>query len=90
MDTKKIMKVEKNIIKIMEEKKIYGGEVYCDKSLPVVFVEIEGDWKHEHLFLDNLLKKHGYVPMNNEVLSSDGGDWYTAKHAFIVPNESLV
>ena len=50
------------------------------------FIEItveDGDWKHDHIRLKNLMAKNGYVLFGSEEIGEDtGGDWYSAIHRF--------
>lgn len=44
-----------------------------------VMVEIEwGDWKHDHLRCDDLMKAKGYTLVEEEVTEEDGSDCYSA------------
>ena len=43
----------------------------------------DGDWKHDHIFLKNLMAKNGYVYFGCKEFGEDsGGDWYSAVHKF--------
>lgn len=50
------------------------------------FIEItveDGDWKHDHIRLKNLMAKNGYVLFGSKEIGEDtGGDWYSAIHKF--------
>ena len=50
------------------------------------FIEItveDGDWKHDHIRLKNLMAKNGYVLFSSKEIGEDtGGDWYSAIHKF--------
>ena len=40
-------------------------------------VEIEigwGDWKHDHLYCDHIMKENGYTLINEVVTEEDGSD----------------
>lgn len=41
-----------------------------------------GDWKHEHLYLENLMKQHGYYQVGENVTEEDGCDCYSSDHEF--------
>ena len=75
--------IEKEINTLLEENKLFG-EVYSDSELPVIYIKIDGDWKHDHLFLKNLLKEHGYSYFGSHTTSSDGSDYFEAVHSVIV------
>ena len=62
-----------------------SGEVYdaIYNGRPAIAVEIEwGDWKHDHIFVDNILERNGFVHIANEVTNEDGSDCYSAIHYF--------
>lgn len=82
-DIAKIIEKEHEINKLLEENKLFG-EVYSDSQLPIIYIKIDGDWKHDHLFLSNLLKEHGYSYIGNHITSSDGSDSYEAVHSVII------
>jgi len=50
------------------------------------FIEItveDGDWKHDHIRLKNLMAKNGYIFFGSKEIGEDtGGDWYSAIHRF--------
>ena len=53
---------------------------------PQCFISItveDGDWKHDHIRLKNLMSKNGYVYFGCKEIGEDtGGDWYSAIHKF--------
>lgn len=53
---------------------------------PAICVSIHGDWKHEHLRMDYLMRQIGYDLYTEEVTESDGGDWYESTHTYL-PND---
>lgn len=69
---------------------IYGYELVesDDKVIGgTVSIEINGDWKHDHLRADSLLeKKHIYL-RDTFVTEDTEGDWYKAVHVYDVPKE---
>ena len=48
----------------------------------VVEIEIDGDWKHDHLATDWLMGQIGFKKTNEDVTEEDGSDWYTSIHEF--------
>ena len=43
----------------------------------------DGDWKHDHICLKNLMAENGYVLFDSKKIGEDsGGDWYSAIHIF--------
>lgn len=60
----------------------YNDGVYTN-SEGVTSVEISwGDWKHEHLWCDNLMGYIGYQKNDELVTEEDGSDCYSATHYF--------
>lgn len=47
-------------------------------------VEVEwGDWKHDHLYLERVMKNNGYTMIDSEVTEEDGSDTYSARYWFL-------
>lgn len=42
-----------------------------------------GDWKHDHLRCDYLMKLNGYTHICTTVTEEDGSDCYSATHYYI-------
>ncbi len=72
-----------NIYNVLNANRLYG-EIDIDETEHTVSISISwGDWKHEHLRLDNLMQKHFSVVMIGEnVTESDGSDCYSAVHSY--------
>ena len=73
--------IEKDIQRIFKEKDMwYEWGVCLDGT-----VEIEvcwGDWKHDHLYLDHVMKENGYGLRGERVTESNGSDAYSAIHTY--------
>lgn len=41
-----------------------------------------GDWKHDHLFVDRIMKENGFEKTDEEVTWDDGSDVFSAIHYF--------
>lgn len=74
--------IEKDIQRIFKENKIWHDwDVSLDGS---VWVSVDwGDWKHDHLYLDHVMRENGYILMCKEVTEEDGSDAYSAVHTFL-------
>ena len=49
----------------------------------------DGDWKHDHLFLEHFMRNAGYEQVEKRHYGGDtGGDWYSAVHVFKVPGSN--
>jgi len=83
MTNLEMISIEEKVNKLLNENNLYG-EVYCDAELPVVNVEIDGDWKHVHLRLKNLMSEHGFSHIGEKVIEDTESDDYEAVHSFIV------
>lgn len=42
-----------------------------------------GDWKHEHLACEHIMKKLGYVQVQEVITEDNGSDCYSSEHTFI-------
>lgn len=79
----------KRVMKVLKINKIRPNEVYITADNGFLAVELEGDWKHEHLACDTLLSKYlGLEKVSDRVLSDDGSDNYTAIRYFSIPTQS--
>ena len=47
-----------------------------------VVIQMDGDWKHEHMRLDEVMKENGYVYLLKEMVQDSDSDWYVAKHIY--------
>ena len=64
-------------------------EVYIyDRAKCIIAVEIEGDWKHDHLYSKHLMKELGYVYLRENCAESDS-DYYFATHFYLVGDVKL-
>ena len=41
-----------------------------------------GDWKHDHIFLDHIMKEGGFVPTGELATEEDGSDCYSSVHYY--------
>ena len=52
-------------------------------------VEVEvydGDWKHDHIYLDWVMRENGYEKLDERQYGEPtGGDWYSSVHVFRIP-----
>ena len=49
----------------------------------IVIVSIDGDWKHDHRWAEDLMRYLGYTEIGNKVTDENGSDCYSADHYFI-------
>ena len=70
-------KLAGEIEKYLTDNQLYPTDVFAADTR--VMVEIKwGDWKHEHLRCDDLMKAKGYSLVEEEVTEEDGSDCYSA------------
>lgn len=80
----KVQELAEKIEKMLDENHIHC-EVYVEPPLPVVCVQINwGDWKHEHLRADLLVKeKFSPIFVTERLTEEDGSDCYSAVHKYL-------
>lgn len=59
----------------------YDYFIQFDGSIDV-YVEW-GDWKHDHLFINFIMKKNNYRLVSERTTEEDGDDAYSSIHKFI-------
>lgn len=74
--------IEKDIQRILNENDMwYEWDV---DSKGTVEIDVEwGDWKHDHLYLDHVMRENGYIFTGEEVTEEDGSDTYSSVHTFL-------
>jgi len=59
----------------------FRAEITCiDKK--EVNIEIEGDWKHDHIFADNIMQENGFTKTNEYITHPTDEDWYESTHFY--------
>lgn len=77
--------MEKKIYELMNEHHIMGELVDYSEQKKMIAVEvIWGDWKHEHMRLDWLVKEHfpNLRSIHTTTTEEDGSDCYSAIHYY--------
>lgn len=66
------------------EKKIWdNGWEYDENHDNTISVNIEyGDWKHDHIHCDYIMRENGYVLTDEQVTWEDGSDCYSSIHTY--------
>ena len=71
---------------------LYDYEIYHSDVMPITMVEVhieDGDWKHDHLCLEYVMKQAGYIS-NGEIDYVDSDDdSYTSTHRFFKFNDTI-
>lgn len=47
-----------------------------------ILIDIDGDWKHDHIFCDHLMASLGYKCEKEFLLEESESDWYNARHIY--------
>ena len=66
------------------QKKIWdNGWEYSENENGIISIDIDyGDWKHDHLCCDHIMKENGYTLINEVVTEEDGSDTYSSIHYY--------
>ena len=59
------------------------AEVYCQTDDNVVVNIDWGDYKHDHMWCEDLMRYLGYTKVGMDVTDEDGSDCYSAEHTYI-------
>ena len=80
-----MLEIEKKIYELMTENHIMGEVVDYNDQMRMIAVEVRwGDWKHEHLRLDWLMRE-SYPDLRSicqTTTEDDGSDCYSAIHYY--------
>lgn len=71
----------------------YWAEVYQDNSkYPscVLCVEVDGDWKHDHLAVKHILTENGYNQIREEVIGDSDSDSYRSIHLVMKASKEFI
>ena len=66
---------------LLREKEFTDAMVFSSDDKVYVLVEW-GDWKHDHAYLDYLMKEAGWTKITEVVTEEDGSDCYSAEHLY--------
>ena len=81
---KDIYEVCKEVEDYLRDNRLYADVYPYRSDMPVVDVDIHwGDWKHEHLHADYVMKQHGFLLKNEVVTEEDGDDCYSSIHYYL-------
>ena len=73
------------IIQTLKDHEMYGYEnIWQDPNLPIIFyITIDGDWKHDHGYIDYLMEEIGLNKLGEKDTEDTGEDWYESTHIYI-------
>ncbi len=81
----KTSEVEKIITNLYKKNDIWY-EYNINDANGTIFANIEidwGDWKHDHAYIDYLMKKNGFLPIGERITDEDGSDAYSSVHIYL-------
>lgn len=58
------------------------GDVSEDNDGTIEITIEWGDWKHDHIYCDMLMKEKGYELIGENVTDEDGSDCYSSNHQY--------
>ena len=78
--------IDLKAIELLKENNLYTEAVWEELDGKILCVEINwGDWKHDHLRCDWLIKENFNVVFNStEITEEDGSDTYSAIHRYLM------
>ncbi len=73
---------QERIEKLFKENKIYyEWEIDPDTDVVSVYIDL-GDWKHDHLYIDYLMRENDFKQIGETVTFEDGDDCYGSIHEY--------
>ena len=58
-------------------------EIYQIEENEILVCISWGNWKHEHLACEQIMKELGYMQVQEVITEDNGSDCYSAEHTFI-------
>ena len=87
----KVLKLGDEIVNYLDKNNIshvelYNYSIYAPiDRIGVIGIYIDGDWKHDHLRADWLVKeKYHPIKVENASLEDTGGDWGPELHTYYI------
>lgn len=78
-----VREVSKFLYAKLRENELYPEDIDPHFNDPnYVDIYISGDWKHDHIRLDNVMHTLGYVLIEQCEIGSSDDDWYEAMHRY--------
>ena len=65
-----------------KERGLDVDEIYEIEDNEVLICISWGDWRHQHLACDHIMRKLGYMKVQEVVTESNGSDCYSSEHLF--------
>ena len=73
--------LESEIERIVCSEDLHYDWWFFDDAIVEFKVEY-GDWKHDHIFLDLIMKENGWKKVDEVILDEDGSDCYSSIHKY--------
>ena len=65
--------MRQNIQKLLSDNKMsYDFDIDSQGFIEITI--IDGDWKHDHIALKNVMREAGYFPFGRTIIGADNGD----------------
>ncbi len=75
--------LEWRITQYLAENHVYV-DVYRDRFGFYICIDIDGDWKHDHGYVDYVMRQvFGYELHHEDITEEDGSDWYASTHYYV-------
>lgn len=90
-DRDKLYALAEEMAKVLNDAHIWADledyDYYEDLPVAQITFSIRGDWKHDHLRADYLIRENfPCMPRIDKVTTeSDGSDYYTGTHTYYIP-----
>lgn len=85
--------LDRQIDKYLSDNKVWVESVYSDydkdRNILEISVEIDGDWKHDHLYADNLMGNYFGTDLSGigeDILEESDNDSYYSCHTYVITN----
>ena len=84
---------DEEISKYLSDNKVWVESVYSDYDKDTntvgISVEVDGDWKHDHLLADYLMSDYfsdDLIQTGEDVLEDSDDDSYESRHIYVIQN----
>lgn len=85
--------LDRQIDKYLSDNKVWVESVYSDydkdRNILEISVEVDGDWKHDHLLADYLMSKYFSEDLSRtgeDILEESDNDSYYSCHTYVITN----
>ena len=75
------MTLKEKITEIFNKHNLDYDCYYNNNAQQVIITILDGDWKHDHLYLKNIMEQNGFT-IEDEYITSSDGDCYDCEYVF--------